>query len=666
MRTLTAFVPLFLLASAAFAGELPAKYWIHFTDRAGMSLSRAEPAALGVSERAVRRRAKVGLPAVGTDDLPAAPAYLDALRSAGARIENTSRWFNAVSARLTPEQAAVIARFPFVRSVEPVRSFTRPFLPEASGAPAKADRTASVHALDYGPSLAQMTLINAVKVHDAGVSGRGVLVGMLDSGFRWKVHEALQGMKVLAEYDFIQKDTVTANEGDDRADQDSHGTSTMSLVGAYKPGQLISPAYNAYFMLGKTEYVPSETNVEEDNWVAGIEWMEANGADVVSSSLGYNQFDAGQTSYVYADMNGRTAKTTVAAAIAARKGVVVVNSMGNEGNTAWKFLTAPADADSIISVGAVNGAGTYASFSSTGPTSDGRTKPDVAAHGVGTYSAVPPGKVSLYSASQQGTSLATPLVAGVAAMLLSARPELTPVQVREALRATASNASAPNNTVGWGIVNAYAALLYHGLVAGTDPAVTAVPGGVSVALSVLSPVPVQKDSIRLYYSIDNGASFNDVPMTLGLIADSATNSGRYAGTVPGVTLSTDMKFYVRAKDQSAARTAPYGAPAALFSTRESVSIVIDPPAPRTFALKQNYPNPFNPATLITFYLPKSGAVRLAVYDLLGREVAVLAEGYRAANTYTVRFDGTGLASGVYLYRLTTETFAETRKMVMVR
>src|SRR3972149_7654738 len=208
---------------------------------------------------------------------------------------------------------------------------------------------------------------------------------MLDAGFRWRSHNALDSLRVLAEYDFIFHDSVSANESNDVPDQDSHGTATLSTIGGFEPGQLIGPAYGASFILGKTEYIPTETQIEEDNWVAGIEWMESKGVDVVSSSLGYTTVDDG-SGYKYSrgDFNGRTAVTTKAAVMAARRGVVVVNSMGNSGNPVGSII-APADADSIIAAGAVNYSGVLASFSSVGPTNDGRIKPDVVGPGVSIY-----------------------------------------------------------------------------------------------------------------------------------------------------------------------------------------------------------------------------------------------------------------------------------------
>lgn len=649
------------------------KYWIYFSSKENAILAKSPSQtdaarAVGLSERAILRRSKISSQIISEEDLPVSTNYISTLEQQGITIHNRSRWFNAVTADLTPDQVARVQALPFVRSVEPVMTFKRKDLPRMDAPLQKSAVTsADPDSQMYGNSIAHMTMINAIAVHKIGIKGRGVLVGMLDNGFRWKTHEALQNMNIIAEYDFIQRDNNTANEGNDAGSQDGHGTGTLSLVGAYKEGQLVSPAYHASFLLGKTEYDPSETNVEEANWVEGIEWMESQGVDIVSSSLGYKDFDAGQKSYVYADMNGRTATTSKAAVLAARRGVVVVNSMGNEG--AGKnppSITSPADADSIISVGAVNGSGNLAGFSGNGPTSDGRIKPDVMAHGVGTYWAVPGNKGS-YSFLFQGTSLAAPQVSGVAAMILSARPELTPIQVRDALRNTASNSAAPNSAIGWGIINAYQAVLYHGMVISSDPEVSLTQdSNFSVSLFIVSPSVVKKDSIRLYYTYDNGANFTMLPMSPGQMVDSSTNSGKYSAVIP--KLSGTPKFYVRAVDASnIARTSPYTAPAELYDAKTGTTGVPQPnPVPSAYALNQNFPNPFNPATIISFDVPRKGFVTLKIYDVLGKEIATLVNEEFSFGRRSVQFNANGLASGVYFYRLQSGDFIQTKRMMLLK
>ncbi|MFA6456392.1 MAG: S8 family serine peptidase, partial [Bacteroidota bacterium] len=671
MKAVTLFC-FFSMVALVFGQEQRSKYWIYFTAKEVSSLSKNASSEdifriTGISERALHRRTKVSVTIVTDEDLPVSTIYLLKLKSQGITIENTSRWFNAATAYLTAKQLLQVQLLPFVRSVEPVavmksREVQRvePSMEKSQGAVTDPD------SLLYGKSITHMKLINAIAVHKIGIKGRGVLVGMLDTGFRWKLHEAMQKMNVIAEYDFIQKDATTANEGTDSFNQDSHGTSTMSLVGAYKEGSLVSPAYNAEFILGKTEYVPTETNIEEDNYVAGIEWMESMGADIVSSSLGYFDFDPGQKSYVYADLNGRTAVTSKAAIIAARKGVVLCTAMGNEGaGSVPPSLISPADADSIISVGAVNSFNTLAGFSSNGPTSDGRIKPDVMAHGVGTYCATTSSSAG-YSGLSNGTSLATPLVAGVAAMVLSAHPELTPVQVRDALRQTASNASAPNNDIGWGTINAYEAVLYPGMVISSDPEISITPeNNYSVSVFVVSKSAVKMDSVQLFYTVNNGASYVPITMSLSQVVDPATNSGKYTAVIPASVATPE--FYVRAVDATnIARKSPYNAPNGRYNAQTGIAgAPKQHPVPASFVLHQNYPNPFNPATTIPYDLTGTGQVTLKVYDLLGREVRTLVNAVQSPSTYSVPFSGEGISSGMYFYRLQYQNVIQTKRMMLV-
>ena len=669
--------------------------WIYFKDKEtakyrALSKTRSQEeiaGGIGISARVLARRAKV-MPAgqLLTDlDIPVTPSYIDRLTQAGITIMNTSRWFNAVTAELTSDQAARVASLPFVAAIEPVRAFRRSEVPQMPPSSLRKSAATSITQLhDYGLSFGQLDQIKVVDIHNLRITGRGVLVGMLDDGFRWRTEQSTKHMNVIAEYDFIQHDSVTSNEPNktpvDITLQDQHGTITLSTVGGHYEGQLVGPAFEASFILAKTEYYPTETNIEEDNWVAGIEWEEQHGVDVVSSSLGYSEFDATdangnpQHSYTYADMNGRTATTTKAAVIAARLGVVVCSAMGNEGLSAWHYLTSPADADSIISVGAVSSSGMIAKFSSVGPTADGRTKPDVDALGIDAYSAdidenaFQGGADSLYDFFS-GTSLSTPLVAGSAALILSAHPELTPIQVRDALRNTASNAAAPNDTLGWGIIDAYKAMLSNGMVLSTDPEVTqAFDGSITVGVFVVSNSTVKKSSVQLMYSTNAGGTFTAVPMTLTEYVDSSKNCGKYTGTIPQQSGGADVKFYVTATDStSVARVTPYGAPSNLFDVAGELVLVPGGAIPVGYALYQNFPNPFNPATSIEYTLAKAGYTTLKVYDVLGRVVATLVDSYQAAGTHAiVRFNSYGIASGVYFYRLKSGEFEAVKKLVILK
>jgi hypothetical protein len=384
------------------------------------------------------------------------PWKVESIRQTGAEIRHVSRWLKAVSIRATSEQIATISAFSWVTGIEPVRGW-RPTSPQderRTGLPvAKPARTDS---LDYGPSFHQLEMINVPAVHREGYSGKGILVLVLDTGF-YKEHESIDTSRIVAEYDFINADTNTQNETaeEDSLQQHSHGTRVISVLGGYRPGQLVGPAYACEFLLAKTEVVHYDSLFEEDHFVAALEWGEALGADIVSSSIGYLYW------YTYESLDGQTAITTLAVRQAVRMGMLVVVGAGNERqNTNWGgYIIVPADADSIIAVGAVTTDGTIASFSSHGPTYDGRIKPELVAQGMQVACAATR-DTSTYTYTN-GTSFSAPLVAGSAALLMEAHPDWGPMNVRDALLATASNADSANNDYGWGIPDVLAALNHN-------------------------------------------------------------------------------------------------------------------------------------------------------------------------------------------------------------
>jgi len=665
---------------------------VYFRDKgpqhfSGAALSKKLPEYLKTLEyitpRALERRAKVLPPdaIIGIGDLPLHQPYLNQVRSAGAVLQRQSRWLNATSVIATADQLATIAQFPFVLRVAPVVILRRKNRDDQHSFQFQTlDKAAT---LDYGPSALQMQMINVPPLHDLGITGHNVIVGMLDTGFRWRAHESLQSRNVIAEHDFIQNDDTTANQVGDSFSQDQHGTLTMSALGGYKPGRLIGPAFDACFVLAKTEYLPSETMIEEDNWAEALEWMEGLGVEVASSSLGYNDFDPlgpnpGDYTWANGDFDGRTSVTALACVRAARLGMLICNAMGNEGNgdgTTGTMLT-PADADSIISVGAINYSYQIAGFSSTGPTNDGRTKPDVVAPGVGVYCASTSGFSSYFNIS--GTSLATPLTGGAATLLLSARPELTPFQVRDALRNTASPIidsvfypSNPNNFTGWGLIDAFRAALFFGPIFSNNPTVSIVDSSHDVTISVASKDGINPNSVIFHYAIGNSSSFDSIPMMLDSSMFFAT-SGRYKVVVPSQAIGTLVRFYISAEDSvSLTYQSPPSITNKLWQLNYGTTEVdMSPMVPQGYALMQNYPNPFNPMTKISFDLPRREHVRIQVFSVLGELIATLVDDVVNAGSAMSRapiiFDGAGLPSGVYFYRVSTPSFTSTKKMMLIR
>jgi len=436
------------------------RVWVYFTDKGildqeSYSIARKMTENLFTLKSLQRRAKSIKGELISFIDLPVNRPYVESIKILGADLRQISRWLNAASFEVSIDKIDQISVLPFVKSIQPVLTYIRQPLKEEIQPQFKP-----VESMDYGPSYSQLQQINLPAVHTLGYKGQGVLVCMMDTGFR-KDHIAFKSAylegRVLAEYDFINHDTNTDNQpGQDSSYQHNHGTYTWSTLGGEIDGSLYGPAYKANFILAKTEYVPTETRIEEDNWVAGMEWADSLGADVISSSLGYLNFDNGFT-YTKQQLDGKTAVTTIAANTATRLGIVVCNAMGNDGPGDTTLIT-PADAETILACGAVNSSGTIASFSSRGPTGDGRIKPEVVARGVSTYCATATDTNTFGYVS--GTSLSTPLVGGCAAVLLSAHPDWVPWKVREALMYTANNSHTPNNAYGWGLIDLLAAVQY--------------------------------------------------------------------------------------------------------------------------------------------------------------------------------------------------------------
>ena len=405
--------------------------------------------------RSLQRRHKCGVK-LDAADLPVFEQYkADITRIAGG-IDQESRWLNAVSVTCPEKTLDEVSRLPFVtgiRRVAAVESRTIELDPGSTTEPPldMAFDRQRIPGGAYGASFLQARMIGALDAHERGFTGQGVLLGMLDTGFQLD-HRAFSGLDVVAQYDFINNDGYAGYDPvTDRRGQANHGTACLSVITGYEPGYIVGIAPNVSVALAKTELTGVEIRREEDYWIAGIEWLEWLGADVVSSSLSYRKW------YDREDFNGSTAPVTLAARRAAELGMVVCNSAGNEG-PGIVTIGAPADAPGILAVAAVDSMREIVGFSSRGPSCDGRIKPDVAALGRGVV-CVRPLTWKRYS-KWNGTSLSCPLVAGVAALVIEAHPDWQAWQVVEAIRETADRAAFPDNTYGFGIVDACAAIDY--------------------------------------------------------------------------------------------------------------------------------------------------------------------------------------------------------------
>jgi subtilisin family serine protease len=640
------------------------KFWIFFTDK-GITSEAAYQIALIEAERRLTERARRRLRRVNTQvdihDLPLYQPYIQQIVSAGGRVVGHSRWLNAVSVSATPEILYRLAELPFVRTIEPVSVYRRPIPPAPKpDLQTRILKPPSTTGLSYGPSATQLAQLHVPELHDLGLSGRGVLVAVFDTGFNLN-HTAFDSLRshVVAEWDFIHGDDNTADDPqqDIFVGQHNHGTETLSAIAGYAPGALIGPAYGAQFLLAKTESIAFEQQIEEDWWLQAMEWADSLGADIISSSLGYNVW------YQISDMDGKTAVTTKAATVAVSRGIVVVNAMGNEGQSLWRRMIAPADADGIISVGAVDSLGARGAFSSIGPTFDGRIKPDVMAMGVDVR-VVNPNSADTYF-RLNGTSFATPLVAGVTALLLEAYPHWTPAQILAALQQTASQADAPDSFKGYGVANALDALLTESSSQVT--AFTAVSDINGVFLRWTTALEVNIQAWILTRKTSPNGSFESllsspIPARSGQINGGAQTYFYLDTTaVPGLTY-----------EYALASISDNNLPLVVQPLSSNVTFIPTgttniPPV----SLHQNAPNPFNPNTKITFDLTRDAHVILIIYNILGQEVRVLINEQRGAGSHSESWDGTDaggrvLSSGVYFYKLTAGTFQDIKKMLLLR
>ncbi len=469
------------LAAAAATASEPIAVWVEFADKGETGpadlAERLAAAERSLTPEARRRRLKAHVtPLVDWLDLPLEPRYLRALADAGFTAYGQSRWFNRVAVHVAGARLAELAELPFVRQVAPVE-LARPREPEPPSAaepetpPVGPARHASLSAAEvlYGRTLLQLQRLKVPAVHDSGYIGTGVRVCMLDDGFNWyRKHEALKNIQIDPGHtrDFIRGGSDVQDTVSDPASF-VHGTTTLSVLAGNAPGSYIGPGYGANLSLGRTEYDPTEKPIEMVFWGMGAEWADSLGCDIISSSLGYNVFPDsanGAYSITYPMLDGHTTIVTRAAEIAAAKGMLVVISAGNGGaNTTGVVskISAPGDAngDSVLAIAAVDSLGVRAGFSSKGPTYDGRIKPDLAAQGRDVSMAATTGNPNAYT-RQNGTSYSAPLVAGLAACLMQARPNWPPVLIVQALKRTASQAAQPDTLLGWGIPDAFAVLRY--------------------------------------------------------------------------------------------------------------------------------------------------------------------------------------------------------------
>lgn len=437
VRNSSVFFVLMCFAQLSFGQD--GRYAIFFKDKSGTAFSVNNPLEF-LSQKSIDRRIKNEVTTT-EEDFPVSQDYVVQLSSKGAKVLHTSRWMNCAIVQVEGSELSDILVLPFVLSSEylgPLKTFPG----------GRTSRVRQKNGTKAGEvNTFQNTMLGLQEMHNENVYGEGVTIAVFDSGFIGvDVHEPF---KQLFTNDRIQFTLDLVGLSDNVYQYDDHGTEVLSVMAAQQDGIYIGGSPKANYQLYLTEDVLKEHRIEEYNWLVAAEKADSAGVDIITTSLGYNLFDDSSMNYTTSQLDGATAVVSKAAAKALSKGIVVVVSAGNDGNTTWKFVDPPADVDGVLAVGAINASGGLSSFSSIGPTSDNRIKPDVVALG----SNVSVIRASGATGTTSGTSVAAPLVASLAAGLLQVFPELTVTELYQLIIASADLRDAPNNQKGYGVPN---------------------------------------------------------------------------------------------------------------------------------------------------------------------------------------------------------------------
>ena len=438
---------LLLMSLGAEAQEIAdSVYWVYFKDKAGNGYQTDLPAQF-LSHRSVNRRAMQGL-AIDQADLPVTPAYIQELRDMGVEIKYVSRWLNGVA--MTPLDELSFQEVldkTFTDTLPWIAGMDNQYYPQKSGEPRFDLPLESAPDFDYGIAREQVTLVKTEQLHKLGYTGKGVWIGVLDAGF-YNV-DSLPSFDSLLADERILGTRNYVNDIPLFRQSSTHGMYVLSIMAGEWNENMVGTAPHASYLLCMTENPDQETRIEEIAWIEAAEYADSLGVDVINTSLGYSDFDGELYDYTYRDMDGQSTHISRAASLLASRGMILCNSAGNEGNDAWFYITAPADARDILTVGAADSTGLIADFSSRGPTFDARIKPDVTTMGKATGIQYKNGGL----ARGNGTSFASPVMAGSVASLWQAFPEMPAREIIHMIRQSGDRYMNPDATYGFGIPN---------------------------------------------------------------------------------------------------------------------------------------------------------------------------------------------------------------------
>ena len=389
----------------------------------------------------------------------------------------------------------------------------------------------------YGNSYRQNKLVNTIRLHKYGITGEKITIGIIDAGF-YTQHTVFKKAKIVKEFDFVTKKSTTANfehiKGMD------HGTNVFSVVGGYKVNELIGIAYDANFILAKTDISTDRLKEEENNAVKASRWMFQSGANIITTSLSFNKFDNANYYFPY-QMNGKTARITRTADSLVNLGVIYVCSAGNNYEEQWRIIEPPGDGFKVLTVGSIDKNLNHSFFSSCGPTVDGRIKPDIVTPGEGVWTANYLPKLLSEFSWNHGTSLSAPIAAGIAALVLSAHPELSNEQVINSIKSTSSKSNNPDNLYGWGVPDAEKAVSFYGPAFSNIPSLITYNDKLEIKTYAFSSYGLVKSSVKMYVLKNDGAEEITYKMK-------EIENNFYSGSITLHNAKSTIKIYFKAKD----------------------------------------------------------------------------------------------------------------------
>lgn len=451
-------IPLLFIPSFLISQNDTIKFWIQFTDKINSPYSINLPSEF-LSERAIERRNKQNI-ILKEQDLPVNKTYIDSILNSGEfNLQNTSKWFNAITVSTNDSaNINVLNSISFVNSIKNVQylpiNYNESITNEQSVVKALNTSTYNIPHYPYGKTFNQIDLHKAQRLHELGFNGQGMQIAVIDAGFL-NVN-TMPGMRhlfsenrILSTWDFVARESSVYEDH-------FHGAAVLSIIAGLIPGEYYGTAPKASFHLLRTEDAGSELIVEEDNWVAAAEYADSAGVDIINTSLGYTTFDDSTQNHTYNDMDGNTTRISIASDIAASKGILLIASAGNSGQSEWKYISSPADADSTLAIAAVNEKGERGAFSSVGPSSDGDVKPNVASVGWETFF-ISPSSGNIERGN--GTSFSAPMLTGMAACLWQGLPQYSNMEIKKLIEESADQYNNPDSLNGFGIPNFYEA--YH-------------------------------------------------------------------------------------------------------------------------------------------------------------------------------------------------------------